>query len=281
VTATLSDVDDNPVAGETINFNLTDNESGGSIESLSAETNVNGQATITYTAGFLGQGEVDLPEDTILARSASNSAIEEDTEITVDKDAIVVGTVNVDPGSDILVADDSDTMTIRAEVLDIDGNPAPDIDVEFTATAGTLSNEDSETNQSGIVEATLTSGTKAGNVTVFAEANGFIGIAEVVFKADVPDSIEIFAPDELEINDTFEMYFIVRDENDNPVEGVTVTLNREHGFLSQLKDDTDESGRISAIYTAPDFTETETITAFTPDLEDTLEEKKDIEIVDP
>jgi len=280
VTATLSDVDDNPVAGETINFNLTDNESGGSIDPLSAVTNVNGQATITYTAGFLDQ-DLGPREDTILARSDSNSAIEDDTIITVDKDAIVVGAVEVTTGSSILVADGSDTMTIRAEVSDIDGNPAPDIDVEFQTTAGTLSNADLETNQNGIAEATLTSGTKAGNVTVFVEANGFIGTAEVEFKADVPARMEILAPDELDSGEEFDsIYVVVWDENDNPVEGVTVTLDRELGFLSLLKDDTNESGRISAVYTAPevDVNATETISAFTTNFE---EQTATIEIIAP
>ncbi len=51
LTATATDVFGNPIVGQTVNFTLVTNNSGGSLSSAGGTTDANGQVVTTYTAG--------------------------------------------------------------------------------------------------------------------------------------------------------------------------------------------------------------------------------------
>lgn len=51
ITATVRDVNDNPVPNQTVTFSVTQDTSGGSLSSATASTDAAGQASVVYTAG--------------------------------------------------------------------------------------------------------------------------------------------------------------------------------------------------------------------------------------
>jgi len=224
--ATLLDANENPVEGETINFNESVNMSGGSLNSISVPTNVNGKAEVTYTAG------PEMGEDAIRASTSSN-AIMAMTTINVDPDAIVVGAIEVIAGSPDLVADGSSQTQIQATVTDIEGDPALGKKVNFKTTAGTLSARSVVTDENGIAHVNLQSSTNSGPAAVRAESDGFIGNAEVQFIAGPADYILLYAiPDVVAPNGAFETVAGVFDQNDNRLletERVTFLVRKAGG----------------------------------------------------
>ena len=67
VTATVKDANNNPVNGETMVFSIEDNQSGGLLQAFSAVTDINGKASVVYTAGAV------IGTDTIKARAQINN----------------------------------------------------------------------------------------------------------------------------------------------------------------------------------------------------------------
>ncbi|MFP4573396.1 MAG: Ig-like domain-containing protein, partial [Desulfobacterales bacterium] len=207
--ATLLDAHDNPVEEETINFYEVLNESGGSLEELTATTNVNGEAKVPYSAGTITGKD-------IIQAAAESTAVLTTTEITVDPEAIVVDSIEVTSGSSDLVADGSDETTILATVTDIDEEPAVGKTVEFTTTAGTLVSQSAETDENGIARVRLRSSTNTGPAKVRAKCDGFIGEREVEFIAGPADHILLYAlPDVVPPNGAFEVVAGVMDQYDN------------------------------------------------------------------
>jgi hypothetical protein len=78
LTFKASDVNGLPVAGEALRVELTTNNSNAKLSAISATTNINGEAVISYTAGN-GSGT-----DTIRATAASNSAVSGVVNLSVD-----------------------------------------------------------------------------------------------------------------------------------------------------------------------------------------------------
>ncbi|RLC28597.1 MAG: hypothetical protein DRH37_09235, partial [Deltaproteobacteria bacterium] len=122
LTVTLTDSGGSPIAGETIAFVIAPNNSNSSLSAPSAVTDINGQATITYTAGT-----TEPVTDTIHAASITDNSLVDTVDINVNADAIVVGGVTVISGASSLPADGTSTTIVRATVKDINGNLAPGI----------------------------------------------------------------------------------------------------------------------------------------------------------
>ncbi|MGM0453216.1 MAG: Ig-like domain-containing protein, partial [Thermodesulfobacteriota bacterium] len=257
VTATLKDAKGNPVEGESIAFDLVTNKTGASLSDLSAETNINGHASITYTAGTASE----LSTDRIRASSLTDSSIDDFSNIDVDPSATVVGGVEASAGSSELEADGESQATIRATVTDTEGNPAAGKTVTFTTAAGTLTEGDISPNQAttddnGIAEITLTSTTKTGTVTVRAESDGFIGSTDIGFVGGPVSNIILRAiPDTVQPDGGFTIFADVMDGNNNQLAGQTVTfVVYEAGDtttpLDTLQRITDEDGFASADFSA-------------------------------
>jgi hypothetical protein len=102
----------------------------GTIEPSEVETDVNGQARATFRPGGLNGTAV------ITATSGGASTGTNPVRILVG--AAAVGKVNIS-ANPATVPFNGGTVTVEANVLDVNGNPLPSVPVSFTTTAGTLS----------------------------------------------------------------------------------------------------------------------------------------------
>ena len=178
----------NPVPGETLNFSIDTNNSGGSLFDLTAVTDVNGQAEVTYTAGGIAG-----VQDTIRVRLASNLEITATDAVNVS--AADVGSIVISATSSTLIADGASQTRLIASVLDPSNNPAEGVIVTFMTGGGNVCIYPSGgacapgisytpaggTDAAGLVEATLESSTVLGPVTVTASALGFSDSTIVTF----------------------------------------------------------------------------------------------------
>ncbi len=263
VTATLRDINGNPLPGETINFNLSINLSGASLSTTSGVTNNNGQATITYTAGT-----TQPVTDQVRAVSARDTSIVNTANILVDASATVVGSVTVTSGASSLPANGTSTTLIRATVRDTDGNLAPGISVTFATTLGSLVGGPTvTTNASGIADVTLRSSTTTGTATVTATASGFIATVNVAFVAGAPNTMLLTAaPSTVHPRGTSTVTATLRDINLSPLPGETITfiltINASGGAsLSAPSAVTDINGQATITYTAGTGTGTDRVRA--------------------
>jgi len=229
IIATLSDINNNPISGQTIVFSSQINASEGSLNSLSASTNINGEAKVSYTAGKLAGADV------IQARLSSDAGMNSTTTVVVDPEAIVIGGIIVTAGSSSLVADGVSKVKIRAVVTDIDGKPAIGKKVNFSSTAGVLESTEEPTSDIGLAEVMLLSSTFAGPVTVEAECDGFIGQAQIEFIPGPADHILLYAfPNVVPPNGAFQTACIVMDKYNNRIDDQRITfLVREAGDIEK------------------------------------------------
>lgn len=128
ITAIVRDANNNLVTGETVNFTLNDT-SGGSLDNGSAVTNVNGVASIVYTAG---SNSASQPA-TITATINSDTSIQKSVNVTIGGQAlrITLGTGNE------LVEPNSTTYQLPyvAIVTDANGVPAPNANFRLSVTS--------------------------------------------------------------------------------------------------------------------------------------------------
>ncbi|MDO9262374.1 MAG: invasin domain 3-containing protein, partial [Desulfosalsimonadaceae bacterium] len=249
LTATLRDTEGNPMPGQAITFIFTTNQSGGTLSGPSAVTNINGQATITYTAGN------EEGTDRVTARSVTNTTITDYVDIVVDASASVVGSITVTSGVSSLVANGTSQTAIRATVLNSCGNPMSGVTVNFATTLGTLSAANALTNASGVAQVTLTSAANTGTATVTAEASGFVASVNVAFVAGTPTSLLLTAtPSTVNPAGTSTVTATLRDINNNPLVGQTIsfllTINASGATLSAPSAVTNINGQATITYTA-------------------------------
>ncbi|MCK5738174.1 Ig-like domain-containing protein, partial [bacterium] len=249
VTATLTDASGNPLSGETITFNFTANASGANLSAPSAITNINGEATVTYTAG--NTDGIDI----VRAESVTNTLVIGTGSITVDPDAVVVQGITVISGAAGLVADGTSTTTIRAIVTDMNGQPAQGIMVDFATTLGSVSPFSRTTDVNGMAEVTLTSAANTGIATVSAEANGFTATVDVEFTAGVPNTIVVSpAPSTVNPAGISTVTATLTDTLGNPLSGETITFNfsanASGANLSAPSAITNINGETTVTYTA-------------------------------
>ena len=243
ITATVLDADSNPVSGETISFTAV----SGTLSAASANTNVSGVATVTYTAPATVPGG---GTDTVTGTSTNGKTGND----TINLVAATVGSVTVTAGSTSIVADGSSSTVITATVKDPSGNTIEDgTTVNFTTTAGTLSAA-SATTTNGVATVTLTSSTHLGTATVRATCGGVSNTVSVAFVSDVPNQVTVSAtPSNLTADgtSTSTIRVVVLDANDNPVaDGTQLTFSVDYGTLSNLSATTTD-GVATITYTAP------------------------------
>jgi adhesin/invasin len=219
VYAVISDMNGNPVAGQSVVFSQQVNVSDGSLSPLSVTTDVNGEAQSTYTAGK------DPGQNIIQAALASDLGLKATTAIVVDPGAIVVSSITVTAGSSSLVADGVSQVKIRATVTDIDGNEAIGKTVNFTTTAGFLNPASDTTSGIGIAESMLRSSTIAGPAKVRAECDGFIAEVTVTFVPGAADHILLYAfPNVVPPNGQFQTAAIIMDKYNNRLDDQRLTF---------------------------------------------------------
>ncbi|RLC28598.1 MAG: hypothetical protein DRH37_09240 [Deltaproteobacteria bacterium] len=151
ITATLTDDDGNPIEGETIAFVLDPNNSNAILSAPSAETNINGQATITYTAG------VNNGDDIVTARLNTNPGTNDSVEI------VVGGQVSLTASPTTITANGTDTSTFTATVKNNAGTPVENVLVVFKDITGADLTE---------VQAGTFNGTGPGDTPLFTHGGG-------------------------------------------------------------------------------------------------------------
>ena len=156
-TATITDANGNPVAGDTVAFSSSD--PGDQIGAVT--NNGDGTYTATITSSTTSQPATITATDNTVSPSISRSATLTETPGPAAK--VTVGLV---PSS--ILADGSSTSTATATLTDANGNPETGDSVAFSSSApgeriGAVTNEGG-----GTYTATITSSTTAGPATITA-----------------------------------------------------------------------------------------------------------------
>lgn len=165
VTATLTDDSGAPLAGRTIQFAAT----GANTAAGPGVTNGSGQATFTYTGHNLG-------DDTITAcYNADNSADGSCEAVASATKKWVIG-----PPATLVLTPPADTNPVHAQhcvtatVRDVEGNPTPGIDVEFSVAGAGSGSGGVVTDASGMATFCYIGPTTPGadTITAYADTNG-------------------------------------------------------------------------------------------------------------
>lgn len=173
VKAHITDANGNPVANQSVTFSI----SGGT-------ANITGSATVTTDAN----GDAVITLSTTVAGSVSLTAIVNGINIVNGSPATVVFVADApdigNPATALIVvtnnapADGNSTNSVKAHIVDANGNPVPGQTVTFTIASGTATPSGSltvTTDANGDAFITLTSNI-AGDVTITAQLNRSIDI---------------------------------------------------------------------------------------------------------
>jgi hypothetical protein len=258
------DANSNPVSGEVVTFDAPQNQSGGAFSAVTSITDANGLVSVTYQAG------TQAGTDSLRARAGGATAPNtlRTTNLAVVAGAAQIAEVNFETGSASIVANGVATMVLRAEVLDQNGSPIPGISVAFSTTAGSISAGSAITNESGIAQVQLTSGTVAQQVTVATSVGGFNRTTLVQFVPGVPTTVSLVAaPSLIAPGSQSSLISVIRDANSNPVPGITVQFsnaNVQRGLVSPTSVTTNAVGEARAIYQATNQVGTDTVSVRLP-----------------
>ncbi|AMV70802.1 Intimin [Desulfuromonas sp. DDH964] len=257
INVAVVDANGNPASGEALAFAITTNTSGGSLGSLTATTDINGQASINYTAGST------TGDDIVSVRTMSN-ALTASSTLTVSASAVVIKSVSLSSGVSSITADGTSNTLMRALVLDIDNKPVPGASVSFTTTLGTLSAASATTDAAGYASVSLTSTTSTGSATVQASFGGFTASTAVSFVPGPVATITLQAtPTSVALGETSGLIATATDAQGNAVSNATliftVSPNTTSGNLSALTATTNLSGLATLNYTAGNAAGTDTI----------------------
>jgi hypothetical protein len=222
IKAVVFDASGNTISGVSLVFTL-DNPQVASVTD-SGTTGADGTATVTFKAR-------DLAGSVIV--TASDGKIKSDPPVTVSILSTTAPTqmnLTVSPTA-ILV---QGTASVKAELLDSTGNPVPDgTSVSFSSnnelygvfTSGTA------TTNSGFASVTFKAADQPGTASVTVRSSNLskqinISIlpalaAAIQFVSATPQRIALQGSGDIE---TSNIQFVVKDSNDNPVEGATVSF---------------------------------------------------------
>lgn len=250
----------NPVANEPVTFTITKNNTGSpTLGTTTVYTSASGLAIVSYTAGTIAG------KDTITATTSNNKA--GTVDITSSSSATVVNGLVLTTGSASIAAGGATTY-VRAVVTDINGKAAPNITVALSTSAGSLSAGPYVTDNTGTVQATLTSSNNLGTATIVANASGFVKTTNVTFTAGSPGTVALLAGStSINSGGTTTLNAVVLDGNSNPVSGQTVTfavsgVSAPYGSLSPVTAVTSVDGLAGPVtYTAGSTAGTDAIVA--------------------
>lgn len=257
ITAMVKDANGNPVAGSAVSFTIAipDNASGGSV-TASGTTNVNGLATATYTAG------TNAGTDTITATTVNG--VSGTTSVTVSALGQTVTTLSLAAASSNVTAGANNSTTLKAKVLDANGQGIPGVRVTFHTDLGNLTPLTRVTDGSGIASVSISS-TTPGSAHLTATASGVTSNSSTVnFEGGQPAIISILpSSSTVFLGGSSTISVLVLDDNRIPVSGETLTFRFSQantgGSLSALTAVTDASGKANITYTAGSTPGTDTI----------------------
>ena len=262
----------NPVSGEFVSFSVTTNSSTGELQSVSEVSDVNGRVSVEYRAG---SPLVSLVTDTIQAEVANINVAAQTVNINVDPGAIIIQGVDLEVGSNSIIANNSDQTLIRAKLTDQSGTGIEGTRVELRTTLGTLLENDATTNYDpsksyltdsrGYVTFYVRSGQVLGEATITATAGGFVSSKSVSFRADVPAAMVINAtPASVDLGESSTINVLLTDSLGNPVESeplrFEISTDSSGATIGAATGTTDVNGRHSFSYSAGNSTGTDVIT---------------------
>ncbi len=168
--------------------------------------------------------------------------------------------------------------TVSVTVLDLEGQPVSGTEVSFSSNLGEVSPATATTNAEGIATTAFTSGNTPGQATITASCcNGATQGVRLQIEDAAPSSIDLqVGHNALEPNGETSITAIVRDQFNQPVSGVAVTLFGSLGSVSPESATSDENGQISATFSAGSDYGQATITV----LAESAENSANIEITD-
>ncbi len=256
-TALLTDASGAGIAGKTVTFSSA---KGNTLSATTATTDAGGHATVKLTASVAGT-------DTLTAAALGLTAPE---TILVSSESFTITLVappNQNPPLPLvpLSSIPPATLPVVVQVLwTSSGTPKANAAVTFSTTRGTilsatspwaaLANPTVNTDATGTATVAIAS-SLAGPAIISASGSGVSAQVPVTFVAQTPAGIAVQAsPATIPINGTSTISAIVRDAQNNLVEGATVdfnlTVDPTGGSLSTATATTDVQGRAQTIYTA-------------------------------
>ncbi|MEH3840507.1 invasin domain 3-containing protein [Hafnia alvei] len=243
----VTDANGNPVPNVAVKFSASE---GVKVLTATTTTNESGIATSTMTSTKAGGYEV-----TALVNGKDSTAditfIPDSSTAGIASGAFTVTTNNA-------AANGSATNAVQVIVTDANGNPVPNVAVNFSTSKDVkVGTAKATTNESGIATSTMTS-TKAGSYEVTALVNGKSSTADITF---IPDSSTAgFASGAFTVTsngavadgvETNQVKAIVTDANGNVVPGVEVTFSANNSAkVINSKVMTDGSGAAATTLTS-------------------------------
>ncbi|MFW5401738.1 Ig-like domain-containing protein [Yersinia sp. 1252 StPb PI] len=252
VRARVSDANGNPLANQTVTFTASN---GATLVPSVTVTDSDGYIPMALTS--IRAGVI-----TVTASLSGSNSKTVDVTFTADTSSARIATLTeTTAANNGIVADGSQTHSVRARVTDAQGNPLANQTVTFSAGNGaTLVNQTvTVTDSDGYIPAALTS-IRAGAITVSASLSGGNSKeVDVIFIADVTTAqivalSETTAPNSGIVADGSQTHSVraqVTDANGNPLANQTVTFAASNGatLVNQAMTVTDSDGYIPAALT--------------------------------
>jgi hypothetical protein len=281
ILVTVTDANEEPVAGHEIRFLLVTtseytgvvggglfvDEVGASLRrDFRGITDMFGQVTATYTAGFAAKTAIIVARDMLsndtgagYVRNFIRAQAELELEAVQEVAGKALGYALTLTSSDEWLTADGESRARITAFLTRDGIPVEGHRIGFQVTAGTGSIRavSDTTDADGKARAVYTAGKKIGIVLIRAVAHkaGVSGTVQIELRSDAPAKIAITLSEDLLPADgrsTAEVDVVVTDINDNPNEGVEVEYEVAigSGRLRKIEPVTDDRGASSARYVA-------------------------------
>jgi hypothetical protein len=265
--ARVTDTQNRPVQGATVEFVLTEDGGGGTVSPASATTDAEGNARAAITLGsesgtMTGQAQVPVAE-------GANAITAAFTAIVLAGDANGIAMVSGDgqsgPVGDTLAA------PLVVKVTDVSGNPIPGVTVQWSAEGqGGVTQTSTVTDESGQTSVLRILGPNAGQQTTLASATGLAG-SPVAFThtatAGNASRIEIVsgnnqtAPSGSVLPEDFVVRVLDQDGNPIPNRAVSWVIGQGGGSVNPETNQTDGEGKARARLTLGSAPGTNTVNA--------------------
>lgn len=234
-TAHLTDAGGNGIANQTV---MVSSARGNTLSMNNPQTDRNGQAQLTLTAGNPGQ-------DTLTARALGLTAT---TPVQVSGDSFQLTAPTAEQRVPL---NTTESVTLR---WTHDGRPTVGRDIQFTTTRGQLTPTSDVTDRNGVAAIDIRAD-NAGPATITAtSANDLQTSVAIQFIATQPAAIDIQAdPATVAPEGQSQIKAIVRDRDNNLVTDTTVNFSLDDasgGSLADGRVTTDTDGVASTTYTA-------------------------------
>jgi hypothetical protein len=261
LTATVTDASGAGLEGETVTITFA--EGSEQIGQLGAVEEVGGgEYQCVYTSPQLDVEET--PKTVSFIATVSGVTVPDVTSNLISITLrFITMTLTVQP--DTLTANGTDTATVTVTLLDENNQPIAGETIQFAATEGSVSPDETTTDENGTCTATYTAGTHAGVVTITATAPNK-GVSETAQATLTPGPVDPdrstleVSPDEVSADDpTTTVTVTALDANDNPVVDAAVEIFVDD--TSVATGNTDENGMFETPVTLPTQAGLKTISA--------------------